>query len=406
MKTYAVIGRGFGDEGKGLAVDYLASQKGKTLVVRHNGGAQSGHTVEIPGKRFVFHELSSGSFRGAHTLWAKTFYPDLYKLIEEYQAFEACIKDCQGERSIKIFADVRAQITIVDDVFINMALETKRGENRHGSCGMGINEADLRSRAGYGISVSDIFSLSEEEIQDKWKRIRKEYIPKRLLELKLTLSEMGEYGQMLADEDVLKNAIREMVKAKAYISPVTDMVSFIQDYDRIVFEAGQGLLLDANCTESMPHVTASRTGLMNPMAICEEMGISLDEVLYVTRSYLTRHGAGPLKYPCNKEILGEICEDQTNLWNHWQGSVRYGFHEDIDDFLKPVLSDMEESAVHKASFLITHLNETQSAFKTHSGDYTPEQLYDALTQRMTLQNLYLSDTKYSKDIRDWKEMKE
>ena len=75
--VYAVIGCGYGDEGKGLVTDYLSSKPGKKLVIRHNGGAQSGHTVEIDDKRFVFHELSSGSFRHADTLWADTFMPDL-----------------------------------------------------------------------------------------------------------------------------------------------------------------------------------------------------------------------------------------------------------------------------------------------------------------------------------------
>ena len=60
----AIIGANFGDEGKGLAINHF-SREGKNLVVRHNGGAQSGHTVERDGKKFVFHELSSGSFNGA-----------------------------------------------------------------------------------------------------------------------------------------------------------------------------------------------------------------------------------------------------------------------------------------------------------------------------------------------------
>ena len=79
---YAVIGNNYGDEGKGLAVDHL-TLSGHNLVVRHNGGAQAAHTVDREDKRFVFHELSSGSFNGADTYWASTFLPDLYKLEEE-----------------------------------------------------------------------------------------------------------------------------------------------------------------------------------------------------------------------------------------------------------------------------------------------------------------------------------
>ena len=95
--TRVVIGKNFGDEGKGLAVDYFsAADSGKTLVIRHNGGAQSGHTVELLPKaeggsgeecsgRFIFHELSSGSFRKADTFWAKTFFPDRGRLFPQFR---------------------------------------------------------------------------------------------------------------------------------------------------------------------------------------------------------------------------------------------------------------------------------------------------------------------------------
>ena len=45
MKIYAVIGANFGDEGKGLVTNKLAEKLTNAIVVRHNGGAQAGHTV-------------------------------------------------------------------------------------------------------------------------------------------------------------------------------------------------------------------------------------------------------------------------------------------------------------------------------------------------------------------------
>ena len=48
-KAYAIIGSAYGDEGKGLITDYLAaSDDSNTLVIRFNGGAQAGHTVQRP----------------------------------------------------------------------------------------------------------------------------------------------------------------------------------------------------------------------------------------------------------------------------------------------------------------------------------------------------------------------
>ena len=39
------------------------------------------------------------------------------------------------------------------------------------------------------------------------------------------------------------------------------------DTDTLVFETGQGLLLDCDNEEYEPHVTASRTGIHNPCAV-------------------------------------------------------------------------------------------------------------------------------------------
>lgn len=51
MNIQAVIGSHYGDEGKGLITDYLASHHKNTLVIRFNGGAQAGHTVITPEKK-------------------------------------------------------------------------------------------------------------------------------------------------------------------------------------------------------------------------------------------------------------------------------------------------------------------------------------------------------------------
>ncbi len=61
----AVIGANFGDEGKGLMTDYLAASCKNGIVVRSNGGAQAGHTVQLQnGRRHVFGHVGSGAFCG------------------------------------------------------------------------------------------------------------------------------------------------------------------------------------------------------------------------------------------------------------------------------------------------------------------------------------------------------
>ena len=174
---YAVIGNNFGDEGKGLAVDYL-TLKGHNLVVRHNGGAQAAHTVERDEGRFVFHELSSGSFNGADTYWAGTFYPDLYKLEEEAEDFRAL-----SGKNVKIYSSPKAAVTLLYDVFLNQKKEELRGDKKYGSCGMGIWEATRRSGYGkkneFAVTVGDLIGRSSGDIAMLMKKIEEEYMPLR-----------------------------------------------------------------------------------------------------------------------------------------------------------------------------------------------------------------------------------
>ena len=171
---YAVIGNNYGDEGKGLAVDYL-TLSGHNLVVRHNGGAQAGHTVDREDKRFVFHELSSGSFNGADTYWADTFFPDLYKLEDEINEHSLVSSSC-----VKIYASPLCNMALIYDAYLNQKREEARGEEKHGSCGMGIWEATKRSANGYGITLGELSSWSVSETARKLKSIEDEYMSVKL----------------------------------------------------------------------------------------------------------------------------------------------------------------------------------------------------------------------------------
>ena len=392
----AVIGKGFGDEGKGLATDYFCSKSSDSLVIKHNGGAQAGHTVETDDKRFVFHQLSAGSFRNADTFWADSYYPDLYKLGEEIEEFYAL----SGIRP-RIYCDAQTNVTLIDDVLINMLLELSRGDNRHGSCGMGINECDLRTGAGFGITVKELLSLTSSDVMKKVSGIRDAYGKMRIEKLGLgtvTLqsSEMADLFDALSSKTVIENAVEEMMRnAEKYVTVCDDPGRLFKDHDQIIFETGQGLLLDSENQEYAPHVTASRTGLYNPCRILAGCGLKLTEAVYVTRSYVTRHGAGPLPYECKDAELGITSPDKTNVHNSWQGSIRYARHGRYDEFVKPVLADIEEcnaSAV-PASLFITHLNETDGKIMTTGGDIgASEYIRDPLIKKV-FSSFYFSYSK-------------
>jgi len=55
------------------------------------------------------------------------------------------------------------------------------------------------------------------------------------------------------------------------------------------------------------------------MELCSDCGIEDIEIVYVTRAYMTRHGAGPFPH----ESINLDFEDKTNVPNQYQGSMRY-----------------------------------------------------------------------------------
>ena len=382
----AVIGKNFGDEGKGKCVDLLcaeAMEEGKkAVVVRHNGGAQAGHTVEGKNFRFVFHQLGSGCFRETPFYWSETFLPDLVKLGEEAEAFERIRGDNgAGHDAVAVYASPDCVCVTVFDVLLNSLAEELRREARHGSCGMGIYETVRRARSVTGGAVTfrlgDLEGKSTEEIAGMLKRIRDCYVPGRLEEICRELEggpgapfdrdRLWEYEwfRLLRDDNVLWNASDLMRENFNRYVITAGPSQVLEPFDTVICEGAQGLLLDEDNTEYYPHLTPSHTGLFNVsrlLASARIEPVSLD-VRYVTRSYVTRHGGGRLDHECRKEEINPFMQDLTNLPNPWQGELRFAKHPDVSGFFAPLEMDLGNLPAWLKKCLcarieVTHLDET------------------------------------------------
>lgn len=295
MIARAVIGANFGDEGKGLVTSYLCSQ-GAGTVVRFNGGAQAGHTVVMPdGRRHVFHHMGSGTFFGIPTFLSQHFICNPLLFLTEWDELVA-----MGVTP-RVFAHPDCLVTTYVDMYINRQSEDHRAKKRHGSVGIGINETVNRSDVPeLKITMHDIWhnrsSLESRlaQIADKWAMFRmgSKLDEPAMLELWLKACE----------------AMAERV-GRAGIGQCPDPV----------FEGAQGLLLDQNNKEYFPHVTRSNTGIKNVRELCAMAGIERIEPYYVSRTYMTRHGAGPLPGEDPKMAY----HDDTNTTNDYQGSLRF-----------------------------------------------------------------------------------
>ena len=381
MRTIAVIGKNFGDEGKGFTCSRLASSLKKSLIIKHNGGGQAGHTVEDPeGKwRFIHHQIGAGAEYHVPTLFADSFMPDLFQLGKEVKAFTELF----GFQPI-LYSEKNARITTIDDVLLNMGAEFARGKNRHGSCGMGIEECVQRNAAGYGITVEELATWSKQDLLHRLKQIRKEYTGRRAKIL--GIYPLNPYYEMLNNETVLENFVEEVKENVKLLSLVDADRKWLEEFQHLIFETGQGLLLDQDYEAYAPHLTSSKTAIHNPAIFLEKRGLSLEEAIYVTRPYIARHGNGPLPCEVDRSELPGVGEDLTNHPNEWQGILRYARHKSLQDFFEPVVRDIADtkrsthlifSKLPKPSILVTQLSETGNQLYFEKGSIPIETLQKA-----------------------------
>ena len=146
----AVIGAGFGDEGKGQMVDYFAATGEYETVVRFNGGSQAGHTVVTPdGKTHIFSQIGAGAFTGLRTHISRHmmvnpifFMREFLDLTDKLGVAPKVSLDPEVEMILPIDVSLNRQSELTRDA---MAQADNRG-GRHGSCGHGYNNALRRSK--------------------------------------------------------------------------------------------------------------------------------------------------------------------------------------------------------------------------------------------------------------------
>ena len=325
-----VIGANYGDEAKGLATDTLCAASSKPVVVRFNGGAQAGHTVTTPdGRRHVFSHFGSGTFAGATTFLSRFFVVLPRIFVRELAELEAL-----GEHP-EIACDPDAQVTTPFDVGLNRAVEMSRGGGRHGSVGVGFGETIERAENGFGLTVKDL--SDEAGVCHTLERIAAEWLPRRLAKLGLAAND-DTVNLVAAPAEIA--SWQEEINAMMERLTLASLGDAIADHE-VLFEGAQGLLLDMDRGHQFPFVTRSNTGLKNVLALAADVGIEGLDVTYMTRAYLTRHGAGPLRNERKSLEFAEIV-DPTNRPNAWQGTLRFA-PLDLDVLRETIAADLSDA---------------------------------------------------------------
>ncbi len=383
-KARAVIGAGYGDEGKGLMTDYHAS-KGADSVVRTNGGAQAGHTVETPdGRRHVFHHVGSGAFLNVPTHLSKDFILNPVFLRTELDDLAA----------IGVFprlsADPRASVTTPYDMIINQIAETVRGSARHGSCGLGIGETVERNiRSDLSLTFADL-DRNTDQLATRLRRIRDNWVTPRLVALGIG-TVPDQFLPALSGDGLIERFLSDCLDFRHMVERRDDgAVS-----GEVIFEGAQGLLLDQDYG-AFPHVTRSNTGLKNMVSFCEEAGISYIDATYATRCYTTRHGAGPLAHADVSMGSWLVMVDPTNAPNTWQGAIRKA-PLDVAVLAHAIRYDLAhatDKVTCSAHLAVTCLDQISNGYRLYDGDrdvsVAPAAAADTIARLTNLEAAYCS----------------
>ncbi len=277
MSVRVIIGAQWGDEGKGKVVDLLSDQA--DYVVRYQGGANAGHTLNFDGQTHILHLIPSGIFHINTTcIIGNGVVVDPLTLLEEIELVKSNNVDIDG----RLLVSETAHVILPYHKSLDKADEHALGQQKIGTTGRGIGPAYVHKISRVGVRIMD---LLEPELLRKKMEINLAEVNARLTEnYKAAPLELeGMYRQMLDAAEQLK----------PYICNTTNRIHKALAAGReFLLEGAQGTLLDID-HGTYPYVTSSSptTG-----GACTGTGIpptAIEHVMGITKAYCTRVGNGP-----------------------------------------------------------------------------------------------------------------
>ncbi len=291
MPATVVVGCQFGDEGKGKIIDFLGEHA--DVVVRFQGGANAGHTVQVGDELFAFHLMPSGILRPRTlNVIAGGVVVEPGQLLTEIDEVEA-----RGHPAKNLRISDRAHVVMPYHKLIDGLEEGLKGSLAAGSTRRGIAPVFEDKVGKWGLRMCDL--VDPDTLREKLnavvpvkQRIVQAYGGTDVLDVESIYTEYELYGKRLApfvtDTSVLLDS--QLRRGK-----------------RVLFEGAQGTLLcidhgiypfgtSSNCTAA-----AAATGA----------GVSpryLTRILGVAKAFTSRVGAGPFPTEQKDEVATHLRE--------------------------------------------------------------------------------------------------
>ena len=274
-RTVVVVGAQWGDEGKGKLVDVLAERA--DWVVRYQGGANAGHTVDLGTSCFILQQIPSGILHpGVRCAIGNGVVLDPETLFTEIDRLVKAGIDVEG----RLYVSDRAHLVLPYHKMVDAESSASR---EIGTTGRGIGPAYEDKVARRGVRVLDLrhpAHLAELVGRgvDHANGLLARFGSSQRADVGRTLATLeGLAPRLLALSDDVSLAVHRAIRGGA----------------AVLLEGAQGSMLDVD-HGTYPYVTSSNT-TSGAAAVGAGIGPSaIDAVLGVVKAYTTRVGNGPL----------------------------------------------------------------------------------------------------------------
>ncbi|MBA3670452.1 MAG: adenylosuccinate synthase [Gemmatimonadaceae bacterium] len=286
-RVVVVVGAQWGDEGKGKLVDVLAERA--DWVVRYQGGANAGHTVDLGDRTFVLHQIPSGILHaGVRCAIGNGVVLDPDKMFEEIDGLVKSGIDVEG----RLYVSERAHLVMPYHKLVDGASASSKAI---GTTGRGIGPAYEDKAGRRGVRVLDLRH------------------PARMREAVERGAEhaRGRLARSESTETIdTETVIAQLERLAERLLPLADDVGLtvhhaIRSNATVLLEGAQGSLLDID-HGTYPFVTSSST---TAGGACTGVGIgptAIDRVLGVVKAYTTRVGNGPLPTEFDEPLQSQV----------------------------------------------------------------------------------------------------
>jgi adenylosuccinate synthase len=286
-RTVVVVGAQWGDEGKGKLVDVIAERA--DWVVRYQGGANAGHTVDIGERSFVLHQVPSGILhRGVRCAIGNGTVLDPETLFAEMDEMVRDGVDVEG----RLYVSDRAHLVLPYHKLVDGESSASKAI---GTTGRGIGPAYEDKVGRRGVRVCDL--RHRERLRDV-----------------VTLGVAHANAQLGRFDSSQRASVDDTMARLEAIAPrllaLAEDVGLVISRARasgaaILLEGAQGSLLDVD-HGTYPFVTSSSTTVAGAFIGAGLAPTGGHAALGVVKAYTTRVGNGPLPTEFDEPLATQV----------------------------------------------------------------------------------------------------